>query len=154
MQIHQLQPNHKNKTKKRVGRGGKRGTYSGKGLKGQNSRAGRKFVPAIREYIKKYPKLKGYKAKRFAETVAILNLSKLEKYFEASSVINPQILIEKRLIRKIGGRIPTVKILGSGDITKKLVVEDCLVSVSAKSKIEKANGEVKERVEVKGKEEK
>jgi large subunit ribosomal protein L15 len=136
MQIHQLKPNHKNKTRKRVGRGGKRGTYSGKGLKGQSSRAGRKFVPAIREYIKKYPKLKGYKAKRFINTVAILNLTKLEKYFESSSVINPQILIEKRLIRRIGGRIPSVKILGTGDITKKLVIEDCLVSKSAKEKIE------------------
>lgn len=145
MQIHQLKPNHKNSPKKRVGRGGKRGTYSGKGLKGQNSRAGRKFVPAIREYIKKYPKLKGYKARRFANTVAILNLNAIEKNFENSSVINPNILVEKRLIRKINGKMPTVKILGTGEITKKLVIEDCLVSKSAKEKIEKAKGEVKSR---------
>src|SRR4030043_532865 len=55
----QMKPKHKLKKKKRVGRGGKRGTYSGKGIKGQKSRAGRKMVPVIRELIKKYPKLRG-----------------------------------------------------------------------------------------------
>lgn len=63
MQIHQLKPIHKIKKKKRVGRGGKRGTYSGRGLKGQKSRAGRKMQPAIREFIKKFPKLRGYRFK-------------------------------------------------------------------------------------------
>jgi len=41
MQLHQLKPNHKKKSRKRVGRGGKKGTYSGKGMKGQKSRAGK-----------------------------------------------------------------------------------------------------------------
>lgn len=59
MQIHQLKPIHKPKKKKRVGRGGKKGTYSGKGMKGQKSRAGKRFKPMIRELIKRYPKLKG-----------------------------------------------------------------------------------------------
>ena len=62
MQIHELRPKHKNRAKKRIGRGGKHGTYSGKGIKGQASRAGRKMVPIIRELIKKYPKLKGYRS--------------------------------------------------------------------------------------------
>ncbi len=62
MQLHELKPKHKLKRKKRVGRGGKKGTYSGKGIKGQSSRSGRKMVPIIRELIKRYPKLRGYKS--------------------------------------------------------------------------------------------
>jgi large subunit ribosomal protein L15 len=61
MQLHQLQPITKKKAEKRVGRGGKRGTYSGRGLKGQKARAGRKIRPAIRDYIQKLPKIKGAK---------------------------------------------------------------------------------------------
>jgi len=59
MQLHQVQPIHKNKSKKRVGRGGKRGTYSGRGMKGQKSRAGRKIRPAVRDLIQRTPKLRG-----------------------------------------------------------------------------------------------
>lgn len=65
MQLNDLKPIHKNKKRKRVGRGGKRGTYSGRGQKGQLSRAGRKLKPVIREIIKRYPKLRGYKFKSF-----------------------------------------------------------------------------------------
>jgi len=61
MQLHEIQPIHKNKSKKRVGRGGKRGTYSGRGLKGQKSRAGRKIRPAIRDLMQRTPKLRGVK---------------------------------------------------------------------------------------------
>lgn len=63
MQLHQLKPNNKKRKAKRVGRGGKRGTYSGKGMKGQKSRSGRKFEPIVRGLIKRYPKLRGYKFK-------------------------------------------------------------------------------------------
>lgn len=63
MQLHELKPNHKLKKTKRVGRGGKRGTYSGHGIKGQKSRAGRKMQPIIRNIIKRYPKLRGHKFK-------------------------------------------------------------------------------------------
>jgi large subunit ribosomal protein L15 len=63
MQLHEIKPTHKLKKRKRVGRGGKRGTYSGRGQKGQLSRAGRKLKPLIREIIKRYPKLRGYKFK-------------------------------------------------------------------------------------------
>lgn len=59
MQLHQVQPTHKNKSKKRIGRGGKRGTYSGRGMKGQKSRAGRKIRPAVRDLIQRTPKLRG-----------------------------------------------------------------------------------------------
>ncbi len=59
MQLHQIKPLHKPQKSKRVGRGGKRGTYSGKGIKGQKSRAGKNIRPAIRDFIGKIPKLKG-----------------------------------------------------------------------------------------------
>ena len=131
------------KSGKRVGRGGKRGTYSGRGMKGQSSRAGRKYTPAIREFIKKYPKLKGYRARRMIDLSASVSLDILEKNFEPSSVINPQVLIDRHLVRRIKGRNPQIKILGGGELTKKLIVENCRVSKSAREKIEKAKGEIK-----------
>lgn len=59
MQLHEIEPIHKLKTKKRVGRGGKKGTYCGHGVKGQKSRAGAKIRPEIRDLIKKMPKKRG-----------------------------------------------------------------------------------------------
>jgi len=128
MQIHELKRKHKNKDKKRVGRGGKKGTYSGKGNKGQKSRAGRKMVPIVRELIKRYPKLKGYRAFRVDKKVAVVNLVKLEETSKDGETINPENLIKKGLIGNIKGKTPIVKILGTGKITKKLVVENCLTS--------------------------
>ena len=64
MQLHTLQPLNSLKGKKRVGRGGKRGTYSGRGQKGQRSRAGRKIRPAMRDLIQRLPKLRGAGNKR------------------------------------------------------------------------------------------
>ena len=59
MNLHQIAPDHKNVAKKRIGRGGKRGTYSGKGVKGQKSRAGSKIRPGTRDLIQQIPKLRG-----------------------------------------------------------------------------------------------
>lgn len=143
MQIHELQRKHKNKGKKRVGRGGRKGTYSGKGMKGQTSRAGRKMVPIIREFIKRYPKLKGYRAFRFAEDTAIVNLRDLEAIAKDGETINPENLIKKQIIGNIKGKTPKVKILGTGKLTKKLIVENCKLSKSAKEAIEKAGGNIK-----------
>ncbi len=134
MQIHQIKPKHKLKKKKRVGRGGKRGTYSGKGIKGQKSRAGRKMVPVIRELIKKYPKLRGYRAQNRAENIVVVNLKDLDKNFKDSEVVNPRALLEKKLIRRIKGRTPKVKILGKGELSKKLIIEDCEMSEKVKEK--------------------
>lgn len=61
MQLHELKPTHKLKKRKRIGRGGKRGTYCGKGIKGQASRAGKRLEPIVRSLIKRYPKLRGYR---------------------------------------------------------------------------------------------
>lgn len=143
MQIHQLKRIHKNKDRKQVGRGGKRGTYSGKGIKGQNARSGRKKYPAIRELIKKYPKLRGYRFNRTSESVVVFNVNELDKNFEDSQIINPQSLIEKRLIARIEGETPKVKILGKGELKKKFIIEGCALSKSAREAIEKAGGEIK-----------
>lgn len=146
MQLHELKPKHKLKKKKRVGRGGKKGTYSGRGIKGQKARAGRRLKPVIREFIKRYPKLRGYrqksKIKNKKSKIAIINLEILEKNFNSGEKITPKALIEKKIIRKILGRIPEVKILGKGEITKSLTFEGCKISKSAKEKIEKAGGKI------------
>ena len=143
MQLHELRPSHKNKGKKRVGRGGKKGTYSGKGNKGQKSRAGRKMVPIIRELIKRYPKLKGYRAFKIENLFAVVNLEVLEKTSKDGETINPENLVKKGVISNIKGRTPKVKILGTGKLTKKLVVENCKTSKTAKEAIEKAGGSIK-----------
>ena len=135
MQIHQIKPKHKLKKKKRVGRGGKRGTYSGRGIKGQKSRAGRKLAPVIRELIKKYPKLRGYRSQNNAKNIAVVNLKDLDKNFKDSEIVNPKTLLEKKLIRRIKGRVPKVKILGKGELTKKLTIEDCEMSENVKEKL-------------------
>ena len=143
MQIHQLKPIHKKRKRKRVGRGGKKGTYSGRGMKGQRARAGRKMQPSIRELIKKFPKLKGYRSKRFAKDIAIIDIKKLSDNFEDSSIVNPKILLDKGLIRRVEGKTPVVKILGNKEISKKLIIEGCKISKTAKAMIEKAGGTVK-----------
>jgi large subunit ribosomal protein L15 len=143
MQLHQIRPIHKPKRKKRVGRGGKRGTYSGRGIKGQKARAGRKLKPIIREILKKYPKLRGYKFKPITEKPVILNVEVLEKNFKEGEKVNPRILLEKGLISKIKGKIPKVKILARGNLTKKLILENCLFSKKTKEKIEKLGGIIK-----------
>ena len=61
MMLHEIQSTDAKKSKKRIGRGGKRGTYSGKGVKGQKSRAGSKIRPAIRDIMNQTPKLRGVK---------------------------------------------------------------------------------------------
>jgi len=127
----------------RIGRGGKKGTYSGRGNKGQSSRAGRKMVPIIRELIKKYPKLKGYRSFVIDEYSAVVNLDILDTSSIDGEIINPENLLKKGLISRVKGRTPEVKILGSGKITKKLVVENCKTSKTAREAIEKAGGSVK-----------
>ncbi|MFH1979343.1 MAG: uL15m family ribosomal protein [Patescibacteria group bacterium] len=142
VQIHQIKPKTKNKSKKRVGRGGKRGTYSGKGLKGQKSRAGRKMRPEIRSDIKRIPKKRGYRFKSIQEPVFVINLDILETRFEKGEEINPGVLFDKKLIRKTGGKLPIVKILSRGDITKNVKISACQFSKLAKEKIEKAGGSI------------
>ncbi len=145
MQLHELKRKNKNKDQKRVGRGGKRGTYSGKGMKGQKSRAGARFEPVVRYLVKKYPKLRGYRYGSVSEKnklEAVFNLPMLEKNFDSGEEVNPQVLIEKKLVRKMKGKVPEIKILGKGEITKNLNIKNCKVSDSARKKIEKAGGKI------------
>jgi len=146
MELHELKPTHKEKRTKRIARGGKRGTYSGKGQKGQRSRAGAKFEPIIRGLIKRYPKLRGYRFKPKKINLFSINVENLEKNFQKEEKVNPEVLIKKGIIRKIKGEIPKVKILAKGKLTKALIVEDCFVSKGAKEKIEKAGGTIKLKV--------
>ncbi|UMX47558.1 MAG: uL15 family ribosomal protein [Candidatus Nealsonbacteria bacterium DGGOD1a] len=143
MQTHQLAAKIAVKSRKRVGRGGKRGTYSGHGGKGQTARSGRNFRPIIRDVLKRYPKLRGYKNHRVGVKAEIVNIKELESKFENGQKVNPRTLVEMNLAPRVSGRYPEIKILGTGEITKNLIVEDCEVSKSAKEKIEKAGGSVK-----------
>ncbi|MBI2003145.1 MAG: 50S ribosomal protein L15, partial [Candidatus Wildermuthbacteria bacterium] len=79
MQIHELKRTSNAKTKKRVGRGGKKGTYSGRGGKGQTARAGSKVKPLIRELIKRYPKARGTRAQIRRDFVMIVQTKDLER---------------------------------------------------------------------------
>ena len=148
MQLHQIQPKTARKTAKRVGRGGKRGKTSGRGHKGQKARAGNSGVPQMREIIKKIPKLRGH-GKNRAKTVDgsrvlsnVLNVSVLDFLFTDGDTVSPSSLVAHGAVSKKGGRIPKVKILGNGEIKKKITLSGCSYSQSAKDKIEKAGGKV------------
>jgi len=142
MQLNQLQRKTTNKSVKRVGRGGGRGKTSGRGTKGQNARAGHKKRPDVREKLKKLPKLRGYAFNSIELKPAVINLSVLESMFAAGDVINPVTLRERGAVRGRKGVARAVKILGDGELTKKLVITGCTVSASAKTKIEKAGGSI------------
>jgi len=142
MQLISFKPNNNRKDKKRIGRGGKRGTTSGKGTKGQKSRAGHRIRPAERDLIKQLPKLRGYRFKSFRSKPLPLNLGAINEVFSAGAVVSPETLLERGLIGKVSGALPYVKLLGDGEVTKALQVRQCLVSASAKAKIEKAGGSV------------
>lgn len=135
MQLYQIKPIHKAKNKKRIGRGGKRGTYSGKGIKGQKSRAGHKIRPEIRDFIKKIPKQRGYRFKSFRIRPAIINLKDLNEKFNNGDTVSPETLLNKGLIAKVKGRMPEVKILSVGELKKKLQFRGCKISKSAEKKI-------------------
>lgn len=142
MQIQDVRRKTKQKKSKQIGRGGKRGTTAGRGTKGQKARAGHKIRPALRDEIKKIPKLRGYKFQAIVEKPAVVNIEAIEKLFSIGEEVTPISLAEKKVIGKKGGRLPRVKILGSGALSKKVSVSGCLVSASAREKIEKAGGKV------------
>ena len=148
MQLHELKPTAPRKTAKRIGRGGKRGKTSGRGGKGQTARTGNSTRPEMRDFIKKLPKLRGHGVNR-SRTVngervrpVVVNLSKLEAAFAAGDTVSPKTLVAAKVIETIAKRVPKVKILATGELTKKLMVEGCELSETAKAKIEKAGGTV------------
>ena len=122
-----------------MGRGGKRGTYSGRGVKGQKSRAGARIRPAIRDFIQQIPKLRGDSSNTGAPSgsynkviVETVSLDTIIRIFKEGGTVSPVILHEKGLVRRVRGRIPRVKILGGGTIPKNIVIKDCLLSKSIK----------------------
>ncbi|MFA5084383.1 MAG: 50S ribosomal protein L15 [Candidatus Paceibacterota bacterium] len=143
MQLHQLQPGHKNEDKKRIARGGKRGTYSGRGQKGQKSRSGAKIRPAERDLIIRIPKRRGFKNKSLKAKPVILKLSDLEKEFDSGQTINKKNLLERGFIRNFSQR---VKILDGGELKKVIEIEGLEVSEKAAEKIKSAGGKV-EKIE-------
>ena len=148
MQLHELQRDTRNRTKKRVGRGGTRGKTSGRGHKGQKQHGGHGIRPQMRDVIKKLPKLRGH-GKNRARTVhdsrrdvIPVNLATLESVFNAGDTVDPSTLREKKVIRLKKGTKQTVKVLGTGELSKKLTVSGCSVSKVALAKIEGAGGKV------------
>lgn len=141
MQTHQIKRTHKLIKKVQIGRGGRRGKQAGRGGKGQTARAGAKVRPAIRDEIKKIPKLRGHGINRSHTVVhrdkkrfAVVNLGQLN-IFENGEVVNPISLQAKGLIELRHGKFPKVKILGIGELTKKITVENCTVSKTVAEKL-------------------
>ncbi len=146
MQINELKPKHKRKQSKTVGRGGKRGKTSGRGTKGQRARAGHKIRPEVRDLIKKLPKLRG-RGKNSQKSIKpirmAVNLERLEKLYKDGEVVNVVTLKSKGVLAGARSSLPIV-ILGTGEITKKLTIEGCDISETAKAKIISAGGMIKE----------
>lgn len=145
MQIHNLKRQNKNKKARQVGRGGARGKTSGKGTKGQNARAGHKKRPEIRDFIKRLPKMRG-RGKNINTSIKTpmfpVNLKTIESNFSNGEIVSPSTLLSKGLIVVYKGKKVGVKILATGNLTKKVTIKDCEVSDSAISQVEKAGGTV------------
>lgn len=143
MQRHEVQPKTKRLKKKLIGRGDK---TAGRGTKGQKARAGHKIRPEIRDFIKTLPKQRGRGVnsnKSIQNKPAPVSLNTISTHFADNEIVSPGTLLKKRLITKTSGQLPVVKILSTGELTKKVIVVNCLTSQSAKTKIEKAGGKLK-----------
>jgi large subunit ribosomal protein L15 len=129
------------KSIKRIGRGGKRGTYAGRGVKGQKARTGGGvrigFSGGQTPILMQLPKLKGFRNPNKV-TYAPINVSQLEARFQDGDTVDVQALMAKNIMRK---EMP-VKLLGTGDLKKKLTITVALASKTAIEKVEKAGGSV------------
>ncbi len=145
MNLHSLKPNRGAKHRvKRLGCGESSGLgkTSGRGHKGQKSRSGGGVRPGFEggqmPLHRRLPK-RGFNNTRFQDKIAVVNVSSLNDRFEDGDTVNMETLKKARLVK---GTYDAVKVLGNGDIEKKLTVEGCKVSASAKEKIEKAGGSI------------
>jgi large subunit ribosomal protein L15 len=144
MQIHTLKLK-KRKGKKSVGRGGKKGTYSGRGNKGQKARSGAPIDPlfeggrsSLTDRMKKIRGFKSIKAKAL-----ILDIVKLGKKFKDGESVNRESLIKKGFFDKMETEGMRIKILGNSPISIKLKIgENILLSASSRKSIETAGGEI------------
>lgn len=130
------------KKRKRIGRGGDRGGTSGRGHKGQKARTsgttGISFEGGQMPLIRRIPK-RGFNNKRFQDDVRIMNLEQLNNFFESGATVNKELLVERGIIK--GGRNFSLKILGKGDLTKKLIVYADAFSATAETAIKNVGGE-------------
>lgn len=141
MQIHELTV-PKKQDKKRIGRGGSRGTYSGRGMKGQKARSGGNVDPLFEggrsSLVDHLKKVRGFKS--IHPKKSVFNLSTLEKRFEAGDTVSSETLVAKGLIKEALIK-NGIKILSQGTLTKKLIIASgILVSETALKAIEKAGG--------------
>lgn len=137
-------PEGANKKKRIVGRGSSsgRGTTAGRGNKGQQSRSGGKVyvgfeggqMPLYRRIAKR-----GFSNYPFRKEYEIFNLADIQDRYSDGETVNRESLVMKGLLKKTASLI---KVLGDGEITKKLTVDVDKVSASAKEKIEKAGGTI------------
>lgn len=147
MQLNELKRKTANKGSKRIGRGrgSGKGKTAGRGTKGQKARAGHKMRPDVREKLKKLPKLRGRGIGGlygFQPRPSVVNIAVLESVFAAGETVSPTTLRERGVVRARKGKLPLVKILGEGTLTKKLIVQGCALSGTAKAAIEKAGGSI------------
>ena len=145
MNLHNLKPNRGAKHRvKRLGCGESSGLgkTSGRGHKGQKSRSGGGVRPGFEggqmPLHRRLPK-RGFNNTRFQDKIAVVNVASLNERFEDGDTVNMGTLKAARLVK---GTYDGVKVLGNGDLAKKLTVEGCKVSASAKKKIEKAGGSI------------
>lgn len=145
MQIHDLFPAPgSRKNRKRVGRGNGsgHGSTAGRGDKGQGSRAGGTKGPGFEggqtPLAMRLPKLPGFKNRNRVE-YAVVNVSRLDALFADGDVVDGDSLVTKGVIKS---STETVKVLGDGELSKKLTVKVDKVSAPAKAKIEAAGGTV------------
>ena len=134
---------HRNKSRKRLGRGpgSGHGKTAGRGGKGQSARAGY-WTPATFEggqmpLVRRVPK-RGFN-NRWADSVAIVNVGDLEKRFKVGEEVNAATLKVRNLVK---GQYDVLKVLGNGELTKSLKISAHQFSASAKEKIEKAGGQI------------
>jgi len=144
MKLHELQPNEGSvKNRKRVGRGpgSGLGKTSGKGHKGQNARSGGGVRPGFEggqlPLFRRLPK-RGFSNAMFKKEYAVINLDDLNR-FNDGDVITPELLKELGIVKK---QLCGIKVLGNGNLEKKVTVRAHKFSESAKSKIEASGGKV------------
>ena len=124
------------------GPGSGNGKTAGKGHKGQNARSGGGVRPGFEggqlPLYRKLPK-RGFK-NRFAVNYAIVNVADLNR-FEDGAVVDMEALMAQKIVRK---PLDGLKVLGNGELTKKLTVKATAFSATAKEKIEAAGGKIEE----------
>ena len=145
MKLHELSPAEgsvKENFRKGRGAGSGNGKTAGKGHKGQNARSGGGVRPGFEggqlPLYRKLPK-RGFK-NRFAVNYSIVNVAALNK-FEDGAVVDLEALIAAKIVRK---PLDGLKVLGNGELTKKLTVKATVFSATAKEKIEAAGGKIEE----------